>query len=112
MKIEYWLVDDEAAIFEHDGDTPPAIGTKVFLKEIFFVDDVVHYPAHKAIRVYLKDEPPRKAKVAEAKENNVNLRDIKQAKDDSAKALKEAGRVKRELGSLRTYLKSTQESKK
>ncbi len=112
MKIKYILDDYDVLFTQDDVSCVPKSGDMVFLKEIFFVDTVVWYPGDDTVRVNLKDEPPRKAKVAEAKDNAVNLNDIKQAKDDSAKALKEASRVKRELGSLRTYIKSTQESKK
>ncbi len=110
MKIKYI---HENILFEDDNVTCiPRIGDMIYLDEIFFVGSVVWYPVDDSVRVELLDELPRKAKVAEAKESNVNLNDIKQAKDDSAKALKETSKVKRELVSVRQYLKSTQESKK
>lgn len=113
MRIRYYLVDDTESLFAHSGEVGlPRIGDMVFLKEIFFVDNVVFYPVDNEAKVFLKDEPPRKAKVAEAKENVVNLNDVRQAKTDSAKALKETASLKRELVSVRQYIRSSQESKK
>lgn len=104
MKIEYFL--NEEKVYDTTGDNPPSVGSTVFLNEVFFVEDVVWYLEHSIIRVYLIDEPPKKEKVAESKESTLNLQDINKMRDVANKALKEAGNLKRQVFSIRQYLKT------
>jgi hypothetical protein len=109
MIVEFYL--DEDKLYEYEMSAVPCVGDMVYFNEVFFVESLVWYPGIGKARVNLKDTPAKPVKVAEAKETTVNLNDVKQAKADSAKALKETAGLKRQLFSLRQYLRNNQERK-
>jgi len=105
MKIEYYL--EEEKIYETEGTDIPSVGHMVFIKEVFFVENIVWYPENKIVRVYLNDElKSSKPKVAESTDNAVKLDDIRKAQKTADKALKESDNLKRQLFSIRQYLRT------
>jgi hypothetical protein len=104
MKIEYLLNDE--AIYSTEGDNPPSVGSTIFLKEVFYVEEVVWYPETKVIRIYLTDELAKKEKVAESKGSVLKLQDINKVQSTANKALKEVDNLKRQVFSIRQYLKT------
>ena len=104
MKVIYQTED--YVLREIEADAAPTAGDMVYLGEIFFVREVVWYPIDYTVRVYLNDEPPAKTKVAERKEIAVNLNEVRQIKNTADKALKESTNLKRQVFSIRQYLRS------
>jgi hypothetical protein len=110
MKIKY-LIDD-ILIHEMISDAIPRSGDMIYLEEIFFVEDIVWYPKDTTVHIYLSDRQLTKPKVAESKESVVNLREVKEAQSTADKALKEATNLKRQVFSIRQFLRSQPRTQK
>ncbi len=107
MKIEYHF--EEEKIYETSGPLAiPAVGHMVYFKEIFYVENVVWYPEINIVRIYLIDELPKQPnmKVAESANNIVKLDDVRRAQSTADKALKESTNLKRQLFSIRQFLRA------
>jgi len=104
MKLKY--IFDEEQVFESETDNAPRVGEMVFFEEIFFVENVVWYPKDGEVRIFLSDRAMAKPKVAESKAKVVNLHLVGQAQQTADKALKEASELKRQVFSIRQYLKN------
>lgn len=105
MKLEYYY--NEERILEVTGTQAPSVGDMVYIKEIFFVENVVWYPENTSARIYLSDrQKPAPRAVAEGKENIVNLNEVRQIKVTATRALKESATLKREVFSIRQFLKT------
>lgn len=105
MKLKY--IFDEQQVFEADNDSSPRVGDMVYLDEIFFVENVVWYPRLSEVRVYLSDRQVAvKKPVAERKQNVVNLGEVRQIKETADRALKESATLRREVSSIRQFLKT------
>ena len=104
MKIIYQTED--YVLREIEADAAPTKGDMVYIDEIYFVGEVIWYPMDYTVRVYLEEEPPQKVKVAERKETAVNLNEVRQIRNTANKALKESANLKRQLFSIRQFLKT------
>lgn len=105
MKLEYYYSEEK--VYERPGDAIPSVGHMVYLDEIFFVENVVWYPKDSIVRVYLSDrQVASKKPVAERKQNVVNLGEVRQIKETADKALKESATLRREVSSIRQFLKT------
>lgn len=104
MKLEYYY--NEEKVYERSADVIPSVGHMVYLEEIFFVENVVWYPKDSIVRVYLSDRQATvKKPIAERKENVVNLGQVREIKATADKALKESTTLRREVSSIRQFLK-------
>jgi hypothetical protein len=105
MKIQYYF--EEEKIYENEQDAVPVTEQMIFIEEIFYVDNVVWYPKLGVVRVYLVDElKVQKTTVSESAKSEVNPNDVKKAQATADKALKESTNLKRQLFSIRQYLKT------
>ena len=107
MKIIYQIEDFILHDDKIEDNAVPSIGDMIYFDEVFFVREVVWYPKDRIIRIFLNDEPLAKVKVAEHKGSVVNLQEVRKIKDIADKALKESSSLRKEIFSIREYLKST-----
>ncbi len=106
MKIEYYLSEDKIYQSDIEGNSVPSVGHMVFLKEIFYVEDVIWYPDDNIVRIYLNDEKPKdKSRITESSDNVVNSSNIQQVRNTANKALKETENLKRQIFSIRQFLR-------
>ena len=106
MKLRY-LDEDNTVMHEvWNIQQVPRVGDMVFMEEIFFVKDVVWYPKDDMVHIYVVDRLITKPKVVESKAKVVNLQLVGKAQKTADEALKEATELKRQVFSIRQYLKN------
>lgn len=111
MKIRYLGLEQELIHEEYNVQVIPSMGDMVWFDEAFYIEHIVWYPKEKMVQVYLTDEPPnkKKMKIAESKEPVVKLDQVREADKNSKQALKETAELKRQLFSIRQYLRKNAE---
>jgi hypothetical protein len=110
MKIKYYIDLEEVNNGEYENINVPRPGDKVWLDDLFYVDDVIWYPATNDVRVYLKQEDFKEIapKIANVQESSVNLGQVNRAQSIADKALKETVSLKRQVFSIRNFIKTQQ----
>jgi|AntAceMinimDraft_11_1070367.scaffolds.fasta_scaffold30376_4 hypothetical protein len=116
MKLIYVDDFDQTIYEEWAVSVVPRIGEKVWLNEVYTIVDVIWYPqstqTRQAIIKIEAWEPPLNQKVAESGQGVVHLNGINKAQQTADKALKETTNLKRQLFSIRQFLRSAEQRKK
>jgi peptidoglycan hydrolase CwlO-like protein len=109
MKLLYIDNNGDLIFTEYNSSHIPRIDDKIWLlQDIWHIHDIIWYPKEGEIRIYLTEEEPKKVKVAESKENKVQL-DIEPLKKDINKALKETSSLTRQVASMKQHINYQQQ---
>ena len=111
MKLRYLDLNQELIHEEYNASHVPRMGDMVWFDEAFYIEHIVWYPKEGMVQVYLTDEPPnkKKSKVAESAEPAVKLEQVAEVRKDAKAALKETSALRREVFSIRQYLRKNSE---
>lgn len=108
MKIHY-IDEYETIIYKGtNAGALPRVGDTVCFDDIFFVKSIVWYPTTETVIIHLDTEHPDVATNPATKTSVIDqsVKDVALAKKQSAEALKEATNLKRQVFSIRQYLKT------
>ena len=108
MKLEY--IDEFNNILDSVENTSlvPSVGHMIYIQnEIFFVESVIWYAGENLIKVNLTLEK-QKPKITESKNYGVKLDQLIAIQTTANKALKETSTLKKQIFSIREYLKTQQ----
>jgi hypothetical protein len=111
MILRYLGLEQELIHEEYNISLVPSIGDMVWFDEAFYIEHIVWYPKEQMIQVYLTDEIPnkKKSKVMESTEPVVNLEHLREVGRAAKQALKETTELKRQVFSIRQYLRKNKE---
>ena len=107
MKIQY--IDEFSEIVYEDPNATlvPTIGDLVWFGDVFYIENIVWYPAAQSINVYVKSEAPIvKSTVPESVVPTVSINSVNRAQKTADKAIKETTELKRQLFSIRQFLRT------